>query len=552
MKKRITALCMGMFVLMAVRAFAETSVENVQVADGRSVTVEITAEPYERVAVKVQQKDGTLLGFIGEQEANEDGKVIFEFQMSDAAPDGEYILSYCEGENDAEQYPFGFADTTAFLRKMNEAASKEALLQLLQPDSGNTYVAKVMGIDTEQYYALAEGEQLHLLEQYLALRKGETQKENLDAFSKAMGIQISDTNKEKALKLYNPAFEGVTFQQLTDDAKKQWIIETLNVSEKTPEGFERAYGQAQAIFSLSYAKSAEVGALIDKYGTILGLSNSPQYAKYTNLSVDNKGKVHDDIVENIAGAKTAPEILSIFENAVNSIGSQGNNGGNGGNGGGSGGNRSSGTSGTRSSGDIVIGSDFSSNNGNESKPAFSDLEGYDWAEKEIRFLAEKNIISGYGDGGFRPGQVVTREEFVKMAVCAAGIYNADAECSFADVESGAWYYRYIASGVESGIIGGIGDGLFGTEATMTRQDMSVIVCRLAKKQGLSLTQKRDYANYNDEAEIADYAKESVQKLYTAGMMNGVSGNRFAPLEQTTRAQAAKILYDVFYNGEGTN
>lgn len=548
MKKRVAALCMGTFVLMAVHAFAETSIEGVQIADGRSVTVEIITEPYERVAVKVQQKNGALLGFVGEQEANEDGKVIFEFLMSDAAPDGEYILSYCEGENDAARYPFGFADITVFLRKLNEAVSKEELLQLLHPTSGNTYVAEVMGIDTEQYYALAEEEQLRLLEQYLTLREGATQKENLDAFSKAMGIQISDRNKEKALKLYNPEFEGVTFNQLADDTKKQWIIEVLNVSEKTPEGFERAYGQAQVIFSLSYAKSVEVGALIGNYGTILGLANSSQYAKYTNLSVGDKGKVHDYIVENITGAKTAQEVLGIFENAVNSIGTQGNNSG----GGGIGGNRSSGTSGAGRSGDIVIGSDFISSNGNEIKPAFSDLEGYDWAEKEICFLAEKNIISGYGDGCFRPGQVVTREEFVKMAVCAAGIYNADAECSFADVESGAWYYRYIASGVESGIIDGIGDGLFGTETTMTRQDMSVIVCRLAEKRGLSLVQKRSYANYNDEAAISDYAKESVKKLYTAGMINGVSENGFAPLEQTTRAQAAKILYDVFYNGEGTN
>lgn len=549
-KKMMAAAMSAMLLFLTVSVCADTLIDSLEVTEGGRITAVIAAETYERVAVKVQQKDGTLLGFVGEAAADEDGKVVFEFQMTAAAPAGEYVLSYCEGENDAKQYPFAFADITDFLAELNAADNAQTVLDLLKSDTGNENAAKVMGIDTEQYSALGEQEQLQVAKQYLELRKGTAQAENVEAFSKALGIQISDRNKSKALELYNPEFEGEKFNDLTDDARKQWLVETLTVSEKTSEGFERAYGQAQAVYKFLNAKSAEIGTLIGKYETILGLANSPQYTKYAGFLVEEKGKTHDYIAENIGNAKTAQEVLNVFEKAVSAAGVQGNNGNGGGNGsGGSSGNRG-GSSGSGTRGDIVIGSDF--NSGNENKLTFYDLSGYDWANKAVYSLAERNVISGYGDGSFRPGQIVTREEFVKMAVCVAGIYNVNAKCSFADVSDGEWYYSYIASGAERGIISGISDDLFGTGASMTRQDMAVIVCRLAENRGISLTQKRSYANYSDEEAIAGYAKESVKKLYTAGMINGMAENSFAPLEQTTRAQAAKILYDVFYNGKGAN
>ena len=45
--------------------------------------------------------------------------------------------------------------------------------------------------------------------------------------------------------------------------------------------------------------------------------------------------------------------------------------------------------------------------------------------------------------------------------------------------------------------------------------------------------------------VADYARESIEELYCAGVINGVGGNAFAPTENCTRAQAAKIIYEAF-------
>ena len=55
------------------------------------------------------------------------------------------------------------------------------------------------------------------------------------------------------------------------------------------------------------------------------------------------------------------------------------------------------------------------------KGSFSDVSGEHWAKEAVEALADKGIISGFGDGSFKPDNNVTREEFVKMAVVAFGI-----------------------------------------------------------------------------------------------------------------------------------
>ena len=544
MKRRITAYFASAALLLSTTSVcAEALINSLEVTEGGRITAVITAEPYARVAVKVQKENDTVPGFVDEKAVDENGTVSFDFMMPASCSEGKYILSYCEGEDDAKQYSFDFADPTDFVEKLNAVSKWEDVAALLTPSAGNRYKAEFMGWDMEIYDAFSEQERQEMLQCYLDIRIGTTQDAHTEAFTKAMGLQISDKDNAKALELYNPEFEGKKYNELTDEEHQQWIVKALNVTEKTIEGFEKAYTQAQAVYKLTMAKSAEVAGIIRDYGELLGITASPKYTQYSGLSSNGKGKVYEQIVNNIGNAYTPQEVCRIFEAAVTAAASQNNGGGNGG----GGGSHNSGNSSTGR--EVVVGNTETLDTQNHAP--FQDLTGYAWAEQAITSLAEKEVISGYGDGSFRPAQTVTREEFVKMAVCAAGIFNPNAECGFADTDSGQWYYRYIASGVENGIIDGIGDNRFGIGEPVSRQDMTVIVCRLAEKQGVDMAAKRSYANFNDEAFIADYAKESVQKLYAAKMINGVETTRFAPLDNATRAQAAKILYDVFYDSEVT-
>lgn len=177
---------------------------------------------------------------------------------------------------------------------------------------------------------------------------------------------------------------------------------------------------------------------------------------------------------------------------------------------------------------------------------FHDLNTVSWAKEAICYLADKNVLNGRENGLFYPDDLVTREEFVKMITLALHILDDSAETGFTDVECGRWSYPYIASGVAAAIINGVSEQIFAPEAFITRQDMAVIVFRAAQCMKLELS---GTAAFSDENEISDYAKKAVSHLAGTGIVNGVGNGLFAPKDAVTRAQAAKIIYElVMANG----
>ena len=130
-----------------------------------------------------------------------------------------------------------------------------------------------------------------------------------------------------------------------------------------------------------------------------------------------------------------------------------------------------------------------------------------------------------------------REEFIKMLVIRCGKLREGAACSFSDVSSSDWFYKYVSSAFESGIIKGNDNGAFGTGENITREDAAVMLCRV-----LGLNGSDAAAKFGDYELISGYAKESVGALSKIGVISGNEKNEFNPKGLLTRAEAAKILY----------
>lgn len=177
--------------------------------------------------------------------------------------------------------------------------------------------------------------------------------------------------------------------------------------------------------------------------------------------------------------------------------------------------------------------------------AFSDLEDFEWAKQAISSLAAINCISGKAEGIFAPNDSITREEFVKIAVVAFGMYKEGAKTSFADVPEEGWFFSYVASAVDAGIISGIDEKNFGTGQLIKREDMAVIIYRAMVKLGAKLTEDGVYIEFNDEFKFSDYAFEAVRELTKSGIVNGTDTNEFMPDANSTRAEAAKMLYEAY-------
>lgn len=171
---------------------------------------------------------------------------------------------------------------------------------------------------------------------------------------------------------------------------------------------------------------------------------------------------------------------------------------------------------------------------------FADMAGYEWASEAVNALKDIGIINGKSETLFAPADMVTREEFVKMLVSMLGLQTAEDEADFADVDPNAWYCPFVAAAAKGGIVNGIGDGIFGVGLNITRQDIATIACR-----AFDMSASGSAVKFTDEADISDYAKDSVATIASHGIISGMGDGSFAPAANATRAQAAKILYELY-------
>ena len=181
-------------------------------------------------------------------------------------------------------------------------------------------------------------------------------------------------------------------------------------------------------------------------------------------------------------------------------------------------------------------------------PLYSDLDRAAWAEAAIVSLSEKQIVSGYGDGTFLPGNTITREEFVKLVVLAFGLQtDAAAQPVFSDVSADSWYAPYLAAAKDAGIVRGYADGTFGVGAPISRQDIAVMLYRAAEDMDKTLRADVEEAAFTDGAQIGDYAAAAVKALQRAGVVSGTPEGKFEPARHATRAEAC-VMVDKLMNG----
>ena len=169
--------------------------------------------------------------------------------------------------------------------------------------------------------------------------------------------------------------------------------------------------------------------------------------------------------------------------------------------------------------------------------AYTDTANH-WASSSIDTLTKHEIVSGDGNGLFRPDDSITRAEFLKM-VCGVSGQKAAAEVNFSDVDANAWYMPTLKVAVAAGYVKGYEDGTIRPNANITREEAATVIYRAftAKLQEAS----NEQLTFADSAEVADWAKGPVAALVENGVINGYEGNVFKPKNQLTRAETAKML-----------
>ncbi len=183
---------------------------------------------------------------------------------------------------------------------------------------------------------------------------------------------------------------------------------------------------------------------------------------------------------------------------------------------------------------------------NTESKSFSDVPDTHWGKSAIIYLAERNVVNGFTDGTFRPDELVTREQFAKMLCETFKLPLSSDDSLYSDVESGAWYEKYVSGISQSGLMKGTGDKKFGIGSTLIRQDLAVIAERIIKEGFVDKTFEAIASQnaFSDMSSVSDYAKSAVLEMQKYGIVNGTGANLFTPFGGVTRAQAAQIIYNV--------
>ena len=155
-----------------------------------------------------------------------------------------------------------------------------------------------------------------------------------------------------------------------------------------------------------------------------------------------------------------------------------------------------------------------------------------------------NIIGGYGDNTYRPENNITRAEVCKM-ICVAlnggkePTLSVPATPTFKDVRNDAnssWAEKYIESCVAQGIVGGVGNGMFEPNGSVTRAMLVTILYRQAGSP------KVTGDNPFEDVAPGKYYTDAVIWAFQNGIVNGTTPTTFEPEEPVTREQIATILY----------
>jgi len=95
-----------------------------------------------------------------------------------------------------------------------------------------------------------------------------------------------------------------------------------------------------------------------------------------------------------------------------------------------------------------------------------------------------------------------------------------------------------------GVVSGVGGGYFAPDRTITRQEASVMLARLAYAVGQPLPTSAP--TFADSTAISSWAIDSVGQVQSAGIMDGVDNNTFAPNGTYTREQTIVSMLRLFY------
>lgn len=173
---------------------------------------------------------------------------------------------------------------------------------------------------------------------------------------------------------------------------------------------------------------------------------------------------------------------------------------------------------------------------------FSDVPETHWAYQAIQVLKKYDILKGYPDGTFQPNHFISRAEFAKIIVNVLDLDSSKAKnINYSDVNQKHWAYQYIKT--ISPLLSNQ-DVKFFPDEPIIREDVATILIKAVEWENKEYNAKT-IEKFTDKNFISGDATKYIAIAVENELMNGNADGSFNPKGGLTRAEVAKLIYNVY-------
>ncbi|KAB1366506.1 cell surface protein [Bacillus thuringiensis] len=168
---------------------------------------------------------------------------------------------------------------------------------------------------------------------------------------------------------------------------------------------------------------------------------------------------------------------------------------------------------------------------------YNDVPANHWSTKAIYDLTNRKVVQGYGNNVFGFGDNVTRGQVARMIYTYVKPADADASFKnpFTDIK-GHLFEKEILAVAKAGLVKGFGDGKYGPDDILTREQMAQVLTNAFKFKGTKTTKFAD-------VDKNSWAYGAISALEENGVTIGTGGNMYSPQMHVTREAYSQFLYN---------
>lgn len=173
-------------------------------------------------------------------------------------------------------------------------------------------------------------------------------------------------------------------------------------------------------------------------------------------------------------------------------------------------------------------------------PVYTDVAEHQWFAPAVSFVTERNLMVGTAPGRFEPEGRMTRAMMATVLHRLAGTPAGSGAAGFIDVTAERWFADAVSWAADSGVVAGVGGGRFDPDGLVTREQMAVMLYRMAAYLGLDTAVQGGLSGFSDSGEASSWAEAALAWAVGADILQGEDG-RLMPQGTASRAEIAAVL-----------